>query len=313
MGGTNHLAQKLLSKPIRFFYDVSGWDKYIPIMPELYKEIMTMTKEWLVDDDVEEFTWMVRNTIEFVCVLYDGDIVHKKYGNASGSGTTTRDNILMHVIIAAAFLSEAYYAKIGKLPTFQLLSEQIVKLFGDDSVFAVDYEFDHVLHDKDSPDGFLNTFYKRMGLKLKFLFGGENYDVEKMSFLGFTFKKVNGIYLPLYEPQRLATSFLHTNDKSDTLEAYVSKLFVLTLMSYATPEFDLFFKGYINVVNTLTGDLSPELRSFSQLRLTPEILWGFYTGSESNYFTQSPFFDWVMEVVGRNNCFCPYVISNKHE
>jgi len=306
MGGVNRMAKRLLSKRIRFFYDVSGWDKFIPLMKDLYLQIMGMTKEWLSDDDIDEFLWMIQNTIEFFCVLYDGDIVLKKYGNASGSGTTTRDNILMHIIIAAAFLSEAYYIKMGSLPTFQLLTEQIVKLFGDDSVFAVDIEFDYVLFNKDHEDGFLNSFFKRMGMKLKFLYGGEDYDIEKMSFLGFTFKMIDGIYLPLYDSQRLATSFLHTNDKKDTLEAYVSKLFVLTMMSFAGPHFDKFFKAYNAVIDTLSGELTPELQSFYNLRLTPEVLWGFYTGAESG-FACFTFFEQAMEAEGRNLRFFPHV------
>jgi hypothetical protein len=305
-GGVDRLARKLLSKPIRFFYDVSGWDKFIPLMKHLYDMIYKNSRSWIDEADVDEFIWMIKHTIAFYCVLYDGDIIYKKYGNASGSGTTTRDNILMHVILAAAFLAEAYYFKMGCLPPMRLVAEQICKLFGDDSVFAVDIEFEHVLFRKEHGDGFLNTFFKRFGMKLKFLYGGEDFPIEEMSFLGFTFKKVRDTYLPLYDPKRLATSFIHTNDKSDTLDSYVSKVFVLTLMSYATPQFDLFFKSYLTVISSLTGELTPVANSFRDIVLTPQIIESFYTGAESN-FADSSFFESALEVGGRNLEFFPYV------
>jgi hypothetical protein len=309
-GGVDRLARKLLSKPIRFFYDVSGWDKFIPIMKHLYAIIYSNSREYIAEEDMEEFLWMIQHTVEFYCVLYDGDIILKKYGNASGSGTTTRDNILMHIILAAAFLAEAYYIKMGTLPSSQLLSEQIVKLFGDDSVFAVDSDFDHVLYRKDHDDGFLNSFFKRYGMKLKFLYGGEDFPVTEMSFLGFQFKEVNGTYLPLYDSKRLATSFIHTNDKLDTLEAYVSKIFVLTLMSYASTEFMLFFNAYNTVISSLSGELTPVLKSFNEQRLSPQILENFYTGAESS-FAGSSFFESAMEVGGRNLRFFPHVTHKR--
>lgn len=311
-GGVDRLARKLLSKPIRFFYDVSGWDKFIPIMKHLYSVIYKHSREWVAEEDMEEFLWMIKNTVEFFCVLYDGDIILKKYGNASGSGTTTRDNILMHIILAAAFLAEAYFIKMGKLPDSRLLSEQVVKLFGDDSVFAVDIEFEHVLFRKEYEDGFLNTFFKRFGMKLKFLYGGEDFPIEEMSFLGFQFKNVKGTYLPLYDSKRLATSFIHTNDKSDTLDAYVSKIFVLTMMSYASTEFGLFYNAYLTVVGSLSGELTPGLKSFSEMRLTPQLLEGFYTGAESN-FADFSFFESAMEEGGRNLGFFPHVNNNREQ
>jgi len=281
-GGVHNLALQLLSKRVRFYYDVSGWDKFVPLMQDLYALIRNRTI--LPEELRDEFEWMVKNTVAFICVLFDGDVILKAFGNASGSGMTTRDNILMHIIIAAAFLAEAYFMKFGKLPDFYFVAEQIVRLFGDDSVFAVDEEFDYVLHGMGEEDGFLNTFFKRYGMKLKFLYGGYDYPIEKMEFLGFRFHKVDGFYLPYYDPVRLAHSFIHTNDKGDTLTAYVSKCFVLAIMAYATEYRDLFIDSYHKLLDSLDPNhLTPELRSFKyETRLNAHILHAFYTGSESS-------------------------------
>lgn len=282
LGGTDKLARSLNSKIIRFYYDISGWDKFVPLMEMLYQRIFRMSS--IPPEHKQEFMWMMEHTVNFICVLLDGDVILKNYGNASGSGTTTRDNILMHVVLAAAFLIEAYYHKYGKFPVFSLLAQQIVKLFGDDSVFAVDEEFDFVIHNMDSEDGFLRSFFRRFGMKLKFLKGGYDYSVEKMEFLGFRFCLIDGTYYPYYDPIRLATSFIYTNDKLDSLEAYVSKCFVLTMMSFATEYHDLFLDAYKTLIYSVKDDeLTPTLKSFKAYGpLNRRVLKSFYDGDESS-------------------------------
>jgi hypothetical protein len=244
---------------------------------------------------------MVQHTVAFYCVLYDGDIVLKDYGNASGSGTTTRDNTLCHKAIAAGFLSEAYYIKNGELPSFELLSQQVVMLFGDDSIFGVDKEFDYVLDGAGTGDGFLHKYFQRLGMGIKFLHGGEDFPLSGISFLGFHFKEKDGYFFPLYDPIRIATSFIHVNDKKDTLDAYCSKIFVLTMMSYASDKFDLFYQAYLNVVSNVSKlhSQNPIVQSFLDARLTPAVLHGFYTGSESNS-SGFYFFESLLEVGGHN-------------
>jgi hypothetical protein len=296
LSGVHDLAQKLLSKPIRLWYDVSGWDKFIGLMEDLYKIIREKTN--IPPSMRDHFEWVIRHTIEFICVLWDGDVILKKYGNCSGSGVTTRDNTLMHVIIAAAFLCEAYFIKNGEMPTWNNLASQVVKLFGDDSVFAVDEEYSHVLYRQDEEDGFLHLFFKRMGMKLKFLHGGRDYPVEKMEFLGFRFCKIGGRYYPYYDPIRLAHSFINTNDKADSLDAYISKCFVLTMMSYATEHRDTFLGAYKAILDSVKPhEITPGIQGFLNIGpLTSSILESFYSGSESDS-VDFPFFEstWRLE------------------
>lgn len=298
-GGTNKLALQLLSKTNRWFYDISGWDKFIPLMKDLYKWIASRTE--VPDALKSRFVWMVQHTIAFICVTYDGDVFRKWFGNASGSGTTTRDNILMHIIIVATYLSEAYYNKCGELPGFSLLTEQVVRVFGDDGVFSCDDEFDHVLNGMGTEDGFLFKFFKRMGMKLKFLYGGKDFPLEKMEFLGFNFKLINGYYYPHWNPVRTATSFIYTNDKKDDLGAYISKCFVLTMMAYPTIYKDVFLQAYKQLIQSIADhELTPVVRSFQEVGpLTPQILEMFYTGSESNSVDFS-FFESALVAGGRN-------------
>jgi hypothetical protein len=274
-GGVHRLAIDILQKPLRFFYDVSGWDKFLPILGDVY-EVITYNMT-IPESLIERYKWMVLNTVQFVCVLWDGDVVLKTYGNASGSGTTTRDNILAHIVIAVSLLSEAYYMKFEKLPNFRLLTEQVIRLFGDDSIYSIDECFDHVL-----TEGFIQGFFQKFGLKLKFFFGGIDYDIEKIQFLGFYFKKYKGFYIPKYDVSRLSLSMLHVNEKSDNLVAYVSKVFTLTIMSFGTDHFNDFLQAFECLQQTLQHETRPELETFKTIKLTHSLIENFYIGTESS-------------------------------
>lgn len=224
-GGAHRLAQRLLLKRIRLFYDVSGWDKYFPLLSDVFDFIRH--NSIIPDFLIPNFQWMCENTMKYVFKTPHGTVFEKDYGNPSGSGTTTRDNILGHVIILASALIECYYIKYGVYPEMSLISEQIIYLFGDDSVISLDEEFDHILS-----DGYLASHMAKYGLKLKFLYGGLDYPIEQMQFLGFTFKKIGDYYYPLYDVQKLFTSILYKNGRNDSREAYTSRLFIIMLMSY---------------------------------------------------------------------------------
>jgi len=279
-GGADKMARRLLTKRIRLCYDVSGWDKFIPLMKDLYGFIIEHTRDWLSDGLVDEFKWMVENTVEFNIVLHDGSVFRKSYGNPSGSGTTTRDNTLMHILISATLLSEAYNRKYGTLPSMELLNEQVLYLFGDDSVYSVDDCFSELLNEE-----FVYEFFTRYGLKLKFLRCGENLPLEQLEFLGFNFVQEDGFYLPKYDVVRLAHSALHTNEQSDSLDAYLCKNFALTMMSYGDNlHRDTFIRAYQTLVESITAfdRQNPVISSLSALGpLDEEILHAFYTGMES--------------------------------
>lgn len=246
-GGVDRLGRLLETKKYRFYYDVSGWDKFLPVMSDLYTVIRACNgylTEW-TDAERLEFDWMVENTVNHNIKMPDGSVYLKTYGNPSGSGCTTRDNILAHVIIIAYALYKAYQARYGVMPSPMLVSTQVVKLFGDDSVIGVDSHF-KLACDKD----FMSNIFSEFGMKLKFFFGGKHYPVEKMEFLGFKFHKIinDGPYYPRYDVVRLASSMLFEDRDRLDRTSHLSKCFVLTLMSYPTDYHQLFLEAYKNLL-----------------------------------------------------------------
>jgi hypothetical protein len=230
-GGFNRLARNLLSKRWRGCYDVSGWDKFLPILPDVFRVLEkrgSIPAEYL-----PEFLWMVKNTVDFLSRCPNGHILRRGYGNPSGSGTTTRDNIFAHVIIFAAGLHKAYYAKAGDYPNSNLVFDQVVALFGDDNVFSVDDEFSEICNPE-----FLSEHLMSYGLKLKFFHGGLDADLSVLSFLGAQFKNINGYWYPHYDVVRIATSMVYDQNKLN-LEQHICKAFTLTVMAHPTAHRDL--------------------------------------------------------------------------
>ena len=287
-GGANRLAQRLLSKRVRLFYDVSGWDKFFALLPDVFAFIRANHK--IPDHLKKNFEWMCQNTTDFLFKTPHGFIFEKCYGNPSGSGTTTRDNILGHVIILASALIECYFIKYNEYPSWDLLNSQIIALFGDDSIISLDCEFDHILF-----DGYLAQHMAKYGLKLKFLFGGIDYPVEKMQFLGFTFKKMNEVYYPQYDIQRLCTSVVFENGRNASREAYTSRLFIIMIMSYPSEEHFPYlltaFKNWCKFLNSRSDLLSPTEISFVAMEsITIATIQKIYLGWESSNISESLFF-----------------------
>lgn len=275
-GGFNRLAQRLLSKLWRLSYDVSGWDKYLPIMDELYSLLgLTCEKEW-TERQKREFLWVALHTA-YPSLRFPTACVYKKpYGNPSGSGTTTRDNILCHIIIMAHALIKAYMQKMGTEPTLSLIAEQVAFLFGDDNIAAVDDEFS-LMCDWD----FLSAHFASYGMALKFLQGGYNVPLSQLSFLGASFIERDGIYYPHFNTVRLATAMIF-DDGVLTPAMYLSKVRTLTTMAYPTSDWPIFARAYAQCLKSMATVQDPVIQSFVSIGpLNPDDLRSFYTGQEA--------------------------------
>ncbi len=247
-GGTDELASQLETKRVRIFYDVSGWDKIIPILSDVYNFVLSIANkdpsvsEW----DFSVFMYIARNMSRVRVVLPDGDVVVRTRGNPSGSGTTTRDNIIMHIVMIMHMLFQFYYEKFGETPTDDFISMQVVKVFGDDSIMSLDVEFDGI-------ENFVPKFFLQYGLKIKYVHGGLDFPVTGMEFLGFRFEKREFFY-PKYPIARLAAGLVIDLDSVDR-ESYSMKVFSLMMMSFPHPE-HLFFVEFAKAWSTYLNSIA---------------------------------------------------------
>jgi hypothetical protein len=277
-GGFNNLAVSLLKKRYRGCYDVSGWDKFLPLLKDIYSVLKKSCG--IPESEMEEFLWVAENTCEFILKLQNGNVLMKDYGNASGSGCTTRDNIFGHVIIFAAGLFAAYKRRYGESPPFSLVRDQLVNLYGDDNVFAVDEEFS-LMTDPE----FLAEHLGNYGLKLKFFYGGLDADLHTLSFLGASFKKMpSGLWYPLYDVERISTTMIY-EDNELTLSQHIGKAFTLMVMSRPSDKFEVFHDAYKALISSdlVRNNLDdPCVAAYAFVGTPSEYdIDAFYTGHES--------------------------------
>ncbi len=228
-GGVWGMARRLTKNKHFFMLDGKLWDRIFALLNEVYE----MRTKYIPDDPF--IKWVVENGICSYVILPNGDIVFKTWGNNSGSGCTTGDNILgMCVCVAHVF----FYLGI----TESQLDQVVMYAFGDDVLGSHSFDFT----DQEMEAAFKHVF-GLYGVELDPFVSGDN--LEDFSFLGFSFKKLGDYWIPKYPLERLAYSFLY-EPNSVKVEAEISKMCSLMLMSAGNGEdyYNLFRSSLCDVL-----------------------------------------------------------------
>lgn len=275
-GGCNRMALALLKNNLRFFYDLRGWDKYIPILSEYYHVVSSCSD--IHKSEYNAFRWVILNTVNCQFVDPFGNVFLQSYGNPSGSGTTTRDNIGMHIMLVTAMLYEAFFSKYGRSPPRDLLNQQVIFIFGDDIIGSLTEEFEVL----ETPM-FVENFFKKYGMETKYCTVQKYLPLTECNFLGFTFHLINGVYYPLYDITKLATSMVYQSTSSHTDLAFVSRAFTLFIMSYPHRSFELFRKAWMQICDYFSKSDDPGICSYIAFRNVPDYeIIQFYQGVETS-------------------------------
>lgn len=218
-GGVNRFVEDLSVHKHFFFYDVKGWDRLLPLLKMVHRR---RTRN--VPFGYKQFAiWCSTHCHSSFLLLPDGTVVFKNWGNNSGSGTTTGDNILAHMYILFCALCE-YYGDV------QTALKCVARIFGDDNAMSLPYLM------PGGPEHLKATFirvYGEFGLELDPLVYTQN--IEDVEFLGFKPKKVAGGFVPMYNIGRIVSAFRYTIGKHTTQAAF-SKAWSLTIMASPGPE-----------------------------------------------------------------------------
>jgi hypothetical protein len=214
MGGVHTMADNLNRHRRKLCYDVSGWDRVLPILQTVYN----MRQQYVSDSYLPHALWVERNTVSSRVLLPNGDVVERDCGNNSGSGNTTSDNIVSHMYILALALLIIYEGDVKKV------LECIAYLFGDDNICAL---VETILSDDEIIASFKST-YALFGLALDPFIISDS--ITDLNFLGFEFVCIGGKWLPKYDLGRLASSFCYEIDAHDE-DAEVGKAYSLMVMS----------------------------------------------------------------------------------
>lgn len=227
-GGVDKLARTLLRHEVKFYYDVSGWDRMFPMMKEVYE-----LRNSFIPDEYREVADRLAHifTVSHL-ILPDGTVIRKWWGNNSGSPNTTTDNILGHELVLAQVLCLYFNGDT------RLVRSSVCHLFGDDNVGSVQRApgmnlEESISHLRDC----LVTVFSWYGLTLDPLWVGT--EVTQMNFLGFDFAlSPDGLdrFVPRYSRERLITSLCYSLDKGLHVNASLSKAYSLLMLSAGNGE-----------------------------------------------------------------------------
>lgn len=265
-GGVDAMASRLLRNKVFLYYDVVGWDRVLPIMQEVYN----FRNIYIPDHLARIAEWVTRNTVESVLLHPDGYLLKKKWGNNSGSGCTTTDNIVAHCFILSLALLTLY-----KTPTVVDLVEAFI--FGDDNVLS--------LPESSHSDSEIQAVFERVfgSFGLSFDPFTITRDLSTCEFLGFKFQPYGDHWIPRYNLERIASSFLYSYEKRCPMDAEVSKMFILMIMAAGSGR-DVYraFKEVVGIVlNDRHDTTDPVVKSFVDVGIpTYSQVMAFYTGAE---------------------------------
>lgn len=292
-GGVHRMATLLNAKRVKVCFDVGGWDRSLPHMPSVYNLRMAY-----LDHMDPTLHWVVENTIRSFLLHPDGHLLYKYLGNNSGSGNTTTDNIIAHMLVLALALFELFDGDI------QQVLDVIANLFGDDAIlsFDTDKSFEEI-------EKIFRDVYGWFGFTLDPFIVSEN--LEDCTFLGFKFACYNGFWYPKFDIGRLCASFCFEYDTGMTSTDSFCKAYSLYIMACGTggPALDLMrdcLERYKVILSSFNDELSQRLCTLEIL--SRDDVFKFYNGMEDGI--KIDIFD-VVEANCNNNHGCASWRSEK--
>lgn len=291
-GGVNAIAQAFLEMdenkrrkfPLLINWDARGYDRLVE-MDHVIKRRLKFFKLANLDRDAHRFAeFIAEGLVVTFMVMTNGDVVIRWRGNNSGSGCTTANNIEAGFEIVTDILIAAYYKKYGEFPEYQLIYQQVVKLYGDDNGCALMIEFE-VCSDET---WLRDRLYRYHAIELKELHFSYYQTLEGVTFLGFEFQEMPYGYAPLWDISRLLLALYYDRTTNQYADLFVQRAFAVLLMSFASPLWyrirDLYIKILFYYSNEkILGSGHPTVKSYIRLGVpTVQEMNQFYFGLEAD-------------------------------
>jgi len=249
-GGVQTMALNLLKFNIFVSYDVRGWDRVLPHLKDVYR-----LRNRYYDNRVEwsrALEYVTENHCRSYLLLPLGDIVRRRCGNNSGSGNTTPDNIIAHMLILSYTLLKIYKDE-------RILDVVPAYLFGDDNVMSL----------PEPPKGIIiesiiRETYLEFGLELDPYIESRN--LEDHSFLGFRFGREKDVWKPYFMADKLISSFVYTIEKKNNDAASLSRMWTLTFMVgiKGGEEYETMVVALESIFESLSTSQDPVVRSLRE-------------------------------------------------
>jgi hypothetical protein len=227
-GGINRMALAHLKggrNNTHMTSDVSGWDKLLSILEDVWR-IRKKLYGKMSDREKLWYKKMKKNLSKpFICTP-DGHIYQRDCGNCSGSGTTTTDNTIAHIVIKFYLMISLFYHNNNELPIYEeIVNFVILSLYGDDDLTSL--EKDDWFEGEDSEwfpflKDFVRKVYAEFGLTIKESAFKVQSTLEGLEFLGSTFVYKEGIWLGRPRYGKIVSSLMQYLEKPKAPQALCS-------------------------------------------------------------------------------------------
>lgn len=295
-GGIHRLAEAHMNylkhrrRPIfHKMSDVSGWDRVLSIMAEVYKCRQRLFGK-MTEQETKWHELIIKNLLSPFCVLFNGQIIKRKTGNCSGSGKTTTDNTIAHIMLEMYVYIKAYYEKNGEMPTYDFIIKNVLEsLYGDDdlgSLILDDWVPEEITELQDQIDYFIKFYkqcYLEFGLVIKEKAFSYKVDtVEDLEFLGSTFKynEKKRRWMGQSRISKVASTIVTNLDGKRDILQYISILEALLGLTYDVPTEESskiyeFLKLYASAIKDESGFLDLPL---NLIKFVISVVSGTYSG-----------------------------------
>jgi hypothetical protein len=244
-GGMHRLAQRLNRLRHKFAGDITGMDRCYPaaLFRAWYAYRLKLMK---VADPRAHF--VENRVIRSLCLLPDGSVWLKEWGNPSGHFSTTTDSSGGHIFIMGVLV----YELLQEMPPSKNID---VALYSDDHVGSCA---------KVLPFTERSKVYARFGFELKEADDVVTEDVQDLTFLGFRFQICDQKYVPVFDRVKVANALLRPGRKV-TPKIQNERLYGFLCLTIHDPVFAQFIWGeYLQHCHD--NHFEPHIKSLSQLR-----------------------------------------------
>jgi hypothetical protein len=209
--------------------DISGWDRRLSVMKEIYEIRTAFIK--CPSEFRSKLAWTIKNVLESKILLPNGDVVQKVgASNCSGSGTTTTDNCIGHVIINE--YADALMKAIMCDSAFEYTEMDFktwCDIYGDDILKSFSIKLWDFLKD--------GSFIKELYLQFNMIVKDSAFRVQKgpigMTFLGAKVVLFDNYFLPAYCSDRIYTALcLNIEDPGKSPDVEATKAYSLMMLAW---------------------------------------------------------------------------------
>nr|UZX50331.1 ORF1b [Dicentrarchus labrax virus] len=211
------------------------WTRFDGTIPAVVMEAVRETrKRYLELDEKQEklLDWYNKNLVRKFCVMPSGDVVHLEKGNPSGQISTSGDNCMANTFLTA-YETSLWWKTNGLKPTVEKVKDSYNSIcYGDDRLtcYKAKTLVDGVVFDHVPTEDFLVRMYKEhFGMWVK----PENVKIhetlEGASFCGMTLKKERGLWLGVYNVDKIIASVFTPKEILAGPVDYLCKMYSLVI------------------------------------------------------------------------------------